>query len=124
VTDPAGPFAGVRALVIEDEVLVAMMLEDILSDTFGCTVVAHHSRLKEGLEAARAVEADVAFLDLNLRGESSLSIAEVLRARGVPVLYTSGYDRPNVVLPVGARLVAKPYTAEHIGEALEWALRP
>lgn len=116
-------FPRLKVLIVEDEVLVGMMLEDMLVEIFGCEVAAHCTRLDEGLAAAESLDLDAAFLDLNLRGESSLPIAAVLKARGVPVLLTSGYGQFATPPEEGLHMVAKPYTADQIGEALARAVK-
>src|ERR1041384_6526090 len=82
--------AGKRVLVIEDEAIISMMIEQQLTD-MGCEVVETASRLRGALEKARVAEVDLAVLDLNLHGEMSYPVAEVLRARGVPFLFVTGY---------------------------------
>jgi DNA-binding response OmpR family regulator len=81
---------GHRILVVEDEVLIAMLLETALEDA-GCIVVGPFSRLDEALEAARRDNFDAALLDVNLAGEKVFPVAELLAARSIPFLLLSGY---------------------------------
>lgn len=87
---------GRRVLVVEDEVLVAMLVETALEDEH-CTVVGPFSSLGEALQAARSEVLDLAVLDINLAGELVFPVAEVLSERGVPFLLLSGYG--EVALP-------------------------
>jgi len=115
---------GVRVLLVEDEALVAMLVEDMLAD-FGCSVVATAPRLDEALEHANdlALEFDVALLDLNLAGENTLGVASALAARNIPFAFATGYgagglpdewrDRPTL---------QKPFTAGDVATALTAAL--
>src|SRR5215475_9246363 len=80
MTSVAHDLAGRRVLVIEDESMVMMLLQDMLED-IGCVVVGSASRLQEALDQARSLAFDVAILDVNLEGERTFPIAEVLMER-------------------------------------------
>ncbi len=84
-----------RVLVIEDEALVAMLLEDMLQD-IGCGEVELAPRFADGMRAAENGTFDVAILDVNLDGTSSFPIADRLIARGVPVIFATGYGAHGV----------------------------
>jgi CheY-like chemotaxis protein len=79
-----------RVLVVEDEAVVAMLLEDMLMD-LGHDVAAAAGRFEQAMEAASGEAIDLAILDLNLNGTLTYPIAEVLRGRGVPVVFATGY---------------------------------
>lgn len=111
-----GQLAGKRILVVEDEALVAMLLEDILAD-LGCEVVGPAMRLHEGLELARVNGLDAAILDINLAGERSYPIADLLEEKAVPHLFVTGYGhsgRPGKA----DRVLQKPYRAPQLQAAL------
>jgi DNA-binding response OmpR family regulator len=100
-------FAGKRILVVEDEALVAMLLEDLLAD-LGCEVIGPAMRLHEGLALADRNGLDAAILDINLAGERSYPIADLLDEKGVPTLFVTGYGhsgRPGRE----DRVLQKPY---------------
>jgi PAS domain S-box-containing protein len=82
--------AGIRVLVVEDEIIVRLDLVDMLREA-GATVVAEAGSLTDGLERAEAVTIDAAVLDRNLNGESSLPLARALAKRGIPIVFVSGY---------------------------------
>ena len=110
--------AGKRVLVVEDELLVAMLVEDMLADA-GCVVVGPFARVAEALAAARAEAVDVALLDVNVAGEKVFPVAHVLEERGIPFLFVTGYgqaalprDRPHW------RACAKPFQPHHLTESL------
>ncbi|MES2987578.1 MAG: response regulator [Pseudomonadota bacterium] len=105
---------GLRVLVVEDEPVVAMCLEDILEE-LGCVTVGPANRLSEGLKLAEG-ELDAAILDINLGGERSNSIAELLRSRGVPFAFASGYG--SAPEGFGAPMIEKPYRTADIARAL------
>lgn len=87
-------FSGQRVLLVEDEAMVAMATEDMLTD-MGATVVGPATTLEAGLELANNHHIDVAILDVNLNGRMSFPIADRLRDRGVPFMFVTGYDKPD-----------------------------
>jgi CheY-like chemotaxis protein len=109
--------AGLRVLVVEDEPVVAMCLEDIL-EGLGCETVGPATRLAEGLALAENEELGAAILDINLAGERSTPIAEILRRRGVPFAFASGYAAAPEGFGDGVPLIEKPYRDADIEAAL------
>jgi DNA-binding response OmpR family regulator len=85
---PAQP----RILVVEDETILAMMVEDALLDE-GYHVVGPFARVAAALQAAELEALDAALLDVNVAGEMVFPVAEMLARRGVPFLLMTGYDR-------------------------------
>ena len=79
-----------RVLVVEDEMMVAMYVEDLLTE-LGYEVVAVATGFDQALTMAREAEVDFAVLDINLNGHLSFPIADALRERGIPFLFASGY---------------------------------
>ncbi|KSV67643.1 response regulator [Sinorhizobium sp. Sb3] len=79
-----------RILIIEDEVLLAMSLEDLLTDMGHC-VVACIARLEDASRFAVRADIDFAFLDINLGGETSFPAARILRCRKIPFVFATGY---------------------------------
>ena len=87
---------GLRVLVVEDNLLLAEVTKILLEDS-GCEVVGPAGWLQRGLELAQAEPLDGAILDINLHGEMSFPIAEVLRVRGVPFIFVTGYEDRSIV---------------------------
>src|SRR3954469_25007175 len=85
-----------RVLVVEDEALIAMLIEDMLHDSGG-EMVGSASKLTDALDLACTAQADVALLDLKLRGGLAYPVADVLRQRGVPIVFTSGYGSAGLI---------------------------
>jgi CheY-like chemotaxis protein len=81
--------SGRRILVVEDEMLVVMMIEDMLSD-LGCESVTSAATVDKALALINAQVFDAALLDVNLNGNDSHPVAEALSARGVPFVYSTG----------------------------------
>ena len=109
---------GLRVLVVEDEAMVSMWIEDTLA-LMGCEVVATASRLDAAMDKARTTTPDVALLDVNLAGQVSYPVAELLRARGIPFVFATGYGTSG--RPAGlenALVLTKPFQMEQLAEAL------
>ena len=86
---------GLKVLVVEDEMLVSMLVEDMLSD-LGCTVVGPAAELEEAMSLAQNAEIDLALLDVNLGGRPIFPVADTLKARGVPFAFASGYGEAGL----------------------------
>jgi CheY-like chemotaxis protein len=101
-----------RVLVVEDEVTIALVIEETLLD-LGAEVIGPASRLDAAMQLARDEVVDAAILDINIRGGDSYPVADILAARGIPFLLCSGYgdrglderhrDRPRLVKPYSPR---------------------
>ena len=89
----AATLEGYRILVVEDDFLVAEVLIDILEDA-GAVVVGPYGWLNEGVDAVTEndVTLDCAVLDINLHGLKSYPIADALKARNIPFVFTTGYS--------------------------------
>lgn len=109
--------SNVRVLVVEDEPLVAMLLEDILDD-LGYAVVGPAATLEQGLALARTALVDAAILDVNLNGARSFPIADVLTERSVPHFFATGYGSAEAVVRRGVAIVNKPFRTELIAAVL------
>jgi len=113
-----GNLAGKKVLVVEDEMLLALDLEDILA-TAGCQVVGPAMRLETALSLASDAAIDLAVLDINLHGARSYPVADILLDRGIPFLFASGYGHAEDITRYGQVVtLAKPYSPDQIHEAL------
>jgi CheY-like chemotaxis protein len=78
-------------LVLEDETMVAMLLEDMLGD-LGCRVVGPVATVDAALAKLQERAVDAALLDVNLSyGQSGYPVAEALAARNIPFAFVTGY---------------------------------
>jgi CheY-like chemotaxis protein len=111
---------GRRILVVEDEFIVALAIEDMLADLWA-TVVGPATTIAQGLALARET-LDAAVLDINMHGERSYAVAESLRARGVPVVFATGYAEVDRAMLAGAPVLPKPYTPDDLAAALSRVL--
>jgi DNA-binding NtrC family response regulator len=82
--------------LVEDEMIVAWLLEDMLAE-LGCAVVGPASSVNQALAMIDAEAIDVAMLDVNLNGQMSYPIADALTARGVPFVFSTGYHKDRLL---------------------------
>ena len=110
-------------LIVEDEPLIAMMLEDFL-DSLGHKVAASCDNVADALGQVESGGFDVAIIDVRLKdGEQSWPVADALADAGLPfVLATGGHVEPPPARHAGAPVLAKPYTIDAIEPALAKAL--
>jgi DNA-binding response OmpR family regulator len=109
-------------LIVEDEPLIAMMLEDFL-ETLGHRVTASCESVDEALGAAEKGGFDVAILDVNLGGENAWPVARKLREKRIPfVIATGGHVEPPPPEFANVPVIEKPYTVDRVTPALEAAL--
>ncbi len=115
-------FSGIKVLVVEDEGLIAMMIEDMLLE-LGCQVVASVAELNEARRVAATVQIDLAVLDVNLGGERSFPIARILRERNLPFLFSTGYGADGFPSEFSEYAVLnKPFSAEALKQTIVLAL--
>jgi len=112
------PFSGYRVLVVEDEMIVAWLLEDMLAD-LGCTVVGPAARVNQALAMIDAEAIDVAVLDVNLNGQKSYPVADALAARGMPFVFSTGYETESLPSDYQSLpLLQKPFKRSELGDTL------
>jgi len=115
---PDSPIFGRKVLIVEDEMIVAWLLEDMLAE-LGCVVVGPAASVKQALAMIDAAPIEVAVLDVNLNGEMSYPVADALTARGVPFVFVTGYDKERMLdgyraLPV----LQKPFHRSELTDTL------
>ncbi len=106
--------ANKRVLIVEDEMLIAMLIEDMLVD-LGCEPVGPYSSVAGALGAMDSHRFDLAILDANLGREMIYPVAERLEQRGIPFLLVSGYGQQAV--PAGRdhwRVCTKPFRRDDL----------
>ncbi len=109
---------GLRVLVVEDEPLVAMLIEEYLLD-FGCTIAGSARRVAKGIGMLRESEIDVAVLDVNVAGESVEPLAIELEQRKIPFTFASGYGAKGIGERWSAHpILQKPFSPDDLRAAL------
>jgi CheY-like chemotaxis protein len=112
-----------RVLIVEDEALVAMLIEDMLID-LGYEIAAVAARVEQALHYARDLQLDLALLDLNLSGRRTDEVAGVLAERGVPFVFATGYGAAGVKVEWhDVPVLQKPFQIEELAHAITRALR-
>jgi CheY-like chemotaxis protein len=107
-----------RILVVEDEMLVAMNIEEMLLD-LGHEVAGLAGRVAPALALAQEGRFDAAMLDVNLAGEPSFAVADLLIERGIPFLFATGYAPSGIEERYrGFPVLQKPFRTGELGQAL------
>jgi CheY-like chemotaxis protein len=109
---------GRRILVVEDSPVVAPFTQEVLEE-LGCIIVGPAGNLASARELAEAEEIDAAILDINIRGDKSFAVCDILDRRDVPFVLTSGYAGGVVPEKWQNRpRLPKPYTLSDVEAAL------
>ena len=112
-----------RILLVEDEAMISMLLEDMVLECGG-ELVGPVARFEDALELAHQAEFGVAVLDVNLNGTLSYPIAEVIRERGIPVIFATGYGADGVLDRFrDCPTLQKPFSQQDFAEAISAACR-
>jgi CheY-like chemotaxis protein len=112
------PPSRLRVLLVEDEMMIALLLETMVAD-LGHEVAGPVARLEKGLEMAEREPLDLAILDVNLNGKEVYPIAAALAARGIPFIFATGYGRAGLREPYRARpTLQKPYRTADLRAAI------
>lgn len=120
--DRRAPGEPIRLLLVEDEALIALMLEDMV-ESMGCAVTGLAPRVALGVSMAETGQFDVAILDVNVAGENVEPVADRLASRGVPFIFATGYGEAGVPLRYRDRpVVAKPFRPELLEAAIHKAV--
>jgi CheY-like chemotaxis protein len=108
-----------RILIVEDEPLTAFDNETMLAD-LGYEVVATLDSFDDAITLLGREDIDLVLSDMRLSGErSGLDLARAAKERGIPVLFSTGYDVPEEGKPVAVGCLSKPYSERQLKNALE-----
>jgi CheY-like chemotaxis protein len=109
---------GRKVLVVEDEMLVSMLIEDVLTE-HECSIVGPAVAVTQALSLVESEAIDIALLDVNLNGERTFAVADELRQRGVPFVFSTGYGAAGVPAKYGdIAVLRKPFQERELAEAL------
>jgi DNA-binding LytR/AlgR family response regulator len=114
-----GALDGLSVLLLEDEFLIALEAEDMLT-RMGAARIEIAQDLDEADRLLAKSHFDVAMLDVNVNGRTSLDLAAELKQRGVPVLFATGYELKSKSIPADDSIpyITKPYSADKLESAL------
>lgn len=112
-------------LLVEDSLIIAMDAEDILM-RLGAARVVTAASVRQALHEIDRDAFEAAVLDVNLGNETSLPVADALRAKGRPFIFATGYGEQLRLPPehAGAQVIQKPYTLASLASALDQVLPP
>lgn len=120
MSDPAEP-PHLKILIVEDEALVAMLVEDALT-LHGHTVIGIADTLQTALALIEGDRPDMALCDVKLAlGDSGITVAQQLAARGIPGIFLSGNCPDAADHPLIVGCIAKPFHTARIGDAVNAA---
>lgn len=110
--------AGLRVFIAEDEFHVLWLIEDMLAE-LGCAIADSASSVGAALDKAATTEAQIAVLDVNLDGKAVFPVAQILRERGIPIVFSTGYGIDGIeaewkTWPV----IQKPFAIERLESVL------
>ncbi len=111
-----------RVLFVEDEAMVSMLIEDMLLD-LGVEVVGPAFQMDNALALARGAEMEAAVLDINIGGQHTYPVADILQGRGIPIIFATGYGSTS--LPDrfrGTAMLHKPFDRTQFEEVMQAAL--
>jgi light-regulated signal transduction histidine kinase (bacteriophytochrome) len=117
--NPVGQVKAYRILVVEDAFLLVTLLQDLF-DGLGWEMIGPATRLADALHLARHESFDAALIDVNLDGIMSWEVALVLKERGIPFVFGTGYS-VSAVLPdylAGSPVIAKPYQLSELQQVI------
>jgi DNA-binding response OmpR family regulator len=120
----SGVLSGRRILIVEDEAIVSLMLEDLLTES-GCIVIGPVGTTQSALRLIEQEPIDCAVLDIKLIDGTSLPVAEALAARGIRFVIATGYTR-EAIDPAynGAPVLSKTFLPDELIDAIADILRP
>ncbi len=119
VPDGEPTHRGYRILVVEDSFLLVTMLEQLFVG-FGWQTVGPASRLSDAMKLAGEGEFDAALLDVNINDQMSWPVADLLRARGIPFVFSTGYELDTLLPPhlAGSVIVKKPFKVRDLEQSI------
>lgn len=106
-------------LVVEDEFLIAALLEGMIED-LGCTDVTTAGTLEKALDVIGRYRFDLVILDVNLDGKPSAPVADILVEKKLPFIFSTGYDTAALAERWSAYpFLQKPFAATSLEEAIK-----
>jgi DNA-binding response OmpR family regulator len=110
---------GLRVFVVEDEPMIRMMVADMLEE-LGHTAAAEAGHLEQALKLALSTDFDLAILDVNLDGSLITPVAELIKARGLPIIFATGYGAWGVPEEFqDCPALQKPFQLEALASAID-----
>ncbi len=122
--DRSGTADRLKVLLIEDEVLVALVLEDTI-EGLGHEIVATAGTVQHALDVVREKHLDLAILDVNVGGQQVFPVADLLSERGIPFCFVTGYGKRGLKEPYqDCPVLMKPFTEGQLAEMISRIVAP
>jgi DNA-binding response OmpR family regulator len=113
-----------RVFVVEDEPMIRMMVTDMLEE-LGHRLVAEAGDVEDGAKLAKRADFDLAILDVNLNGKVITPVAELITARGRPIIFATGYGSEGVPEEFrGLPALQKPFRLEVLAALIDEVVHP
>src|SRR5881394_3357449 len=114
---------GGSVFLVEDEVMIRMMVADMLEE-LGYKIAAEAGDITEAMRLAQATEFDIAILDVNVNGKVISPVADVIKAKGCPFIFATGYGSSGLPEQYRDRpALQKPFQIETLGRMIDVALK-
>lgn len=108
-----------RWLIVEDESLVAMLIEEALTE-LGLETIGPANRVAKAIKLVETEKPTGAILDVNLEGEAVYPVADALRCRGVPFVFLTGYGEAGIRSEYKQHpVLQKPFSIEQMQAVLK-----
>ena|ERR1700722_13902180 len=114
---------GLSIFLVEDEAMIRIMVVDMIEE-LGHVLAAEAGQIDQALELAQSAEFDLAILDVNVRDKLITPVAELIKAREIPIIFATGYGSGG--LPEGFRefpALPKPFQLETLAAAIDGVIR-
>jgi CheY-like chemotaxis protein len=110
---------GLRVFFVEDEPMIRILVTDMLGE-LGHAIAAEAGHVDQALELAQSAEFDLAILDVNIDGKQIIPVAELIKTRGCPIIFATGYGSDG--LPEGFRgypILQKPFELDTLAKVID-----
>ena len=115
--------AGCSVFLVEDEVMIRMMVADMLEE-LGYSVAAEAGEINEALKLAESTDFDLALLDVNVNGKVITPVAELIKVKGRPFIFATGYGSSGLPPEYRDRpALQKPFQLETLAQMIDSTLK-
>lgn len=122
--DRNGTADRLKILLVEDEILVALVLEDSI-EGLGHEIVATAGTVQHALDIVKQKRLDLAILDVNVAGQHVFPVADLLAERGIPFCFATGYGKRGLKAPYqDCPVLMKPFTERQLAEMIARIFAP
>ena len=114
---------GGSVFLVEDEVMIRMMVADMLEE-LGYRIAAEAGEINEAVKLAQTTDFDFAILDVNVNGKVISPVADLIKARGRPFIFATGYGSSGLPEEYRDRpALQKPFQLETLARMIDATLK-